>query len=259
MNQTGVRSARSHLHARRNLSLDATDATDGIDGILSELPERVVERPVDRRKDRLVAQRVAAPLGIPQRRHQILEHGQIIGLVGDDKLLVVQSGRVGEQLADLREVMTDADVLVHHPLAHVRAKAVPIICFGERVDDEIRGALAVQQPLLLRARPFHIPPRSQQADERVRHPHEPAHPRAIAVNTSSTVRRSSSQPCCTAALTMAYSPLTLYAASGAVTACRMRWSTSRYGSAGFTMTMSAPSDRSWATSRSASRALGGFI
>src|SRR5947208_7283646 len=136
MNQTGVRSARSRLHARRNLSLDATDATDAIDGILSELPERVVERPVDRRKDRLVAQRVAAPLGIPQRRHQILEHGQIIGLVGDDELLVVQSGRVGEQLADLREVMTDADVLVHHPLAHVWAKAVPIMCFGERVDDE---------------------------------------------------------------------------------------------------------------------------
>src|SRR5436309_15918688 len=113
MNQTGVRSARSRLHARRNLSLDATDATDAIDGILSELPERVVERTVDRRKDRLVAQRVAAPLGIPQRRHQFLEHGQIIGLVGDDELMLAQSGRLGVQLVELWEVMTDTSAIDH--------------------------------------------------------------------------------------------------------------------------------------------------
>src|SRR6266571_1435022 len=36
----------------------------------------------------------------------------------------------------------------------------------------------------------------------------------IPVNTSITMRRSSIQPCCAAALIIAYSPLTLYAAIG---------------------------------------------
>jgi hypothetical protein len=62
-----------------------------------------------------------------------------------------------------------------------------------------------------------------------------------------------------AASTIAYSPLTWYALTGTCTASATRATMSRYGSAGFTMTASAPSAMSWATSRSASSAFGGSI
>jgi porphobilinogen synthase len=58
---------------------------------------------------------------------------------------------------------------------------------------------------------------------------------------------------------VAYSPETLYAASGASNRSRTARMTSRYGSAGFTISTSAPSSRSSAHSRSASRPFAGSI
>ena len=67
------------------------------------------------------------------------------------------------------------------------------------------------------------------------------------------------QPFAAAACTIAYSPLTWYAATGTSNAARTAAITSRYASAGFTMTMSAPSATSSAVSSSASRALAACI
>src|SRR5690348_18235845 len=77
--------------------------------------------------------------------------------------------------------------------------------------------------------------------------------RLIAVSDSSAAARSSSHPARAAALTIAYSPETLYAASGAWNASRAARITSRYGNAGLIMIASAPSARSILHSRSASR------
>ncbi len=60
------------------------------------------------------------------------------------------------------------------------------------------------------------------------------------------------------ALTIAYSPLTWYAATGTSNAARTSAMTSRYASAGLIITMSAPSATSSATSTSASRPLRGI-
>jgi hypothetical protein len=81
----------------------------------------------------------------------------------------------------------------------------------------------------------------------------------MAVSVSRTVLRSSSQPAAAAALTIAYSPLTLYAATGTRVASLTRRITSRYGSAGLTMTTSAPSSTSSTASRTASSAFAGSI
>src|SRR5205807_7499327 len=79
--------------------------------------------------------------------------------------------------------------------------------------------------------------------------------RRIAVSTSRVVRRSSSQPLAAAAFTIEYSPLTLYAAIGNPVASFAARITSRYGSAGFTITISAPSSMSVTISRTASSTL----
>ena len=79
--------------------------------------------------------------------------------------------------------------------------------------------------------------------------------RLIAVTCSSATARPSIQPFAAAALTIAYSPDTWYAATGTSTSAAHRAMTSRYASAGFTITMSAPSAMSSRISSSASRAL----
>ena len=81
--------------------------------------------------------------------------------------------------------------------------------------------------------------------------------RRIDVSVSSIARSRSIQPLAAAASTIAYSPEIWYAATGTSTAARTAETTSRYGSAGLTITMSAPSATSSATSRSASRTFGG--
>ena len=84
--------------------------------------------------------------------------------------------------------------------------------------------------------------------------------RLIASRCSSATAVPSSQPSCAAAFTIAYSPLTWYAATGtsngAADIARSRRDTA---SAGFTITMSAPSSTSSATSASASRPLAASI
>ena len=83
--------------------------------------------------------------------------------------------------------------------------------------------------------------------------------RLIASRCSSATASPSIQPSCAAAFTIAYSPLTLYAATGTSNAARTSAMTSRYASAGFTITMSAPSSTSSATSAIASRPLAASI
>src|SRR5262245_14968270 len=83
--------------------------------------------------------------------------------------------------------------------------------------------------------------------------------RRMPVSASIIARRSSNQPSWPAALIMAYSPETEYAASGTPNSLLAREMTSRYGRAGLTMTMSAPSSRSSAISRMASVAFAGSI
>src|SRR5216684_254192 len=79
------------------------------------------------------------------------------------------------------------------------------------------------------------------------------------VSASIIARSSSSQPRRPAARIIAYSPETEYAASGTPNSAFAREMMSRYGSAGLTMTMSAPSSRSSAISRIASTAFAGSI
>src|SRR5439155_21609634 len=81
--------------------------------------------------------------------------------------------------------------------------------------------------------------------------------RLIAVSDSSAAGRSSRNPFAAAALTIAYSPETLYAASGCRNRSRTARITSRFGSAGFTISTSAPSATSSSHSRSASRTFAG--
>src|SRR5262245_5612907 len=81
--------------------------------------------------------------------------------------------------------------------------------------------------------------------------------RRIPVSASIIARCSSSQPSCPAARIIAYSPDTEYAATGTPNSCFTRATTSRYGRAGLTITMSAPSSTSSATSRRASWAFAG--
>src|SRR5438552_9613 len=83
--------------------------------------------------------------------------------------------------------------------------------------------------------------------------------RAIPVSDSSAPRRRSIQPRAEAAWSAAYSPLTWYATRGVSKRPRAAAITSRYGPAGLTMNMSAPSSRSAAISASASRPLRGSI
>src|SRR5258706_204395 len=79
--------------------------------------------------------------------------------------------------------------------------------------------------------------------------------RFTAVICSSATAGPSIQPRAAAALIIEYSPDTWYAAMGTSTAARTRAITSRYVSAGFTITMSAPWAMSACTSRIASRPL----
>src|SRR5262245_49367587 len=81
--------------------------------------------------------------------------------------------------------------------------------------------------------------------------------RLIAVSDSVAAWRSSIQPFAAAALTIAYSPETLYAATGRSKRSRTARSTSRFGSAGLTISASAPSATSSSHSRSASRTFAG--
>jgi len=83
--------------------------------------------------------------------------------------------------------------------------------------------------------------------------------RRMPVSSSIAAARSSSQPRSAAAFTIAYSPLTLNAATGTPNASLTRRMTSPKARAGLTITMSAPSSMSSATSRSASSAFAGSI
>jgi hypothetical protein len=83
--------------------------------------------------------------------------------------------------------------------------------------------------------------------------------RLIAVSDSIAAARSSSQPLAAAAFSIEYSPETWYPATGAPVASFTRRITSRYGSAGLTISTSAPSSRSSWASRTASSALAGSI
>ena len=87
----------------------------------------------------------------------------------------------------------------------------------------------------------------------------PAPARLMLVRISSVTRRSSIQPLRAAAFTIANSPDTLYAATGSPKRSFTRRMMSRYERAGLTMTMSAPSATSSATSRMASSELAGSI
>ena len=77
--------------------------------------------------------------------------------------------------------------------------------------------------------------------------------RRMLVSSSSMARDSSIMPAAAAALSIAYSPLTLYAPSGRGDDWRTRAMMSRYDIAGLTISMSAPSSSSRRASRRASR------
>src|SRR5207249_12175893 len=83
--------------------------------------------------------------------------------------------------------------------------------------------------------------------------------RRIDVSDSIAAARSSRSPAAAAAFSIAYSPETLYAASGSSKRSRTARTTSRYGSAGLTISTSAPSATSSSHSRNASRTLPGSI
>src|SRR5206468_12934311 len=83
--------------------------------------------------------------------------------------------------------------------------------------------------------------------------------RRIESSVSITIRSLSIQPLAAAASIIAYSPLTLYAAIGMLISSLTARITSRYASAGFTITMSAPSATSIDTSRTASATFAGSI
>src|SRR5581483_6114669 len=108
----------------------------------------------------------------------------------------------------------------------------------------------------LRAVPERAPRQSQVASSLAQYVITTSAPaRRIDVSASTAAARSSRSPAAAAAFSMAYSPETLYAASGRSKRSRTARTTSRYGSAGFTIRTSAPSATSSSHSRSASRTL----
>ena len=56
---------------------------------------------MDAEQDRGVADGRAAALGRAQLAHEVAERDEVVGLVGDDEVLLVEPERVGQRLADL--------------------------------------------------------------------------------------------------------------------------------------------------------------
>src|SRR3954451_525800 len=88
-------------------------------------------------EDRRVAQRVGARLGWAEFLNQVQELADVVGLEGDDELLIVEAERVGGVDGDLRIPAADGDVLVHDPLALGHVEPIPLAFLVERVDDEV--------------------------------------------------------------------------------------------------------------------------
>src|SRR4051794_1408023 len=182
--------------------------------------------------------------------------------------------------------MRDAAAGAEHAVRELGHPQPPVGRLGEGDEDLVLGqrhpALVRELPVhLLRHQPGDVEERAPDALLLGRQPPDPglrfgrhrrshsatsaaqyvrmieAPARRIEVRVSSTVRSRSIQPRAAAASTMAYSPDTWYAPTGTSTAAATAATTSRYPSAGFTRTMSAPSATSRATSRSASRPLAG--
>jgi len=87
-------------------------------------------------QDGRVTHRRAPALAAPKLAHQVAEAPEIVGLVGDQEVHVVDPDALRQELADLRILVADPDVLVHHPLARLTPEqVVPGGALGERIDD----------------------------------------------------------------------------------------------------------------------------
>src|SRR5579862_5289801 len=82
---------------------------------------------VDANNDRSVEGGVTPALGASQRVYQLGEPLKLLDLVGDDKLLVLQTERVDQKLLNVKVLLPDLDVLVHHALARVHAHQIPLL------------------------------------------------------------------------------------------------------------------------------------
>src|SRR6266851_3469962 len=172
MSHTGVRSTGSRLHARmksgvrgpRELKAKPRSSW-GISSSRAEQFRHLAEPPMDAREDGRVAHGRAPALSGSERPDELTESREIVRLVSDHKVLIVQAERVGQQLADLRVLVADLHVLVHHALPRFLVEQVPVGRLRERIDDQIPRSFAAEQRLLLRRWLLHVLRRLDQAEE----------------------------------------------------------------------------------------------
>ena len=77
-------------------------------GRLEQLVQNVLHRHLHAGKDRRIALGVFAALGLAQLHHQVQEILGLLGLEGDDEVLVVQAEAVGRVELDAGVLVADA-------------------------------------------------------------------------------------------------------------------------------------------------------
>ena len=93
-----------------------------------------------------VAQRVRARLGGAQLLHEVEEVARVVGLEGDDELLVVEPERVAGVEVDRGVLAADPDVLLHDPPALVGGERVPLARLDEWIDEQVPARARVAPP-----------------------------------------------------------------------------------------------------------------
>ena len=93
--------------------------------VIRAAPDDFGDAAGDAGEDRRLALGVGARLAAAQAFDQVQEVARVVRLEGDDELLVVQAERVAGVDLDSRELVADADVLVHGLLALLERQAIP--------------------------------------------------------------------------------------------------------------------------------------
>src|SRR6266576_4694423 len=105
------------------------------------LPVEGVECALERRGDAgeagRGAQRVAGGLRPAEAVDAVEEGTDVVGVEGDDELLVVQAEAVRRVVVDVGVLLADPDVVLHHPVALGGGQRVPRPSLDERIDEEV--------------------------------------------------------------------------------------------------------------------------
>src|SRR6201992_1996323 len=111
--------------------------------LAAERAQGPFQRPGHAREGRRVALGVAAGLGGAQLLHQVQETAGMVGLEGDDELLVVEAERIAGVEIHARELLAVLYVLMPDTPPLLGVQQVPLAGLHERIDEEVlpeRGA-----------------------------------------------------------------------------------------------------------------------